>query len=91
MSAGTSDGTHPVPTRCFLFNQFNLWPTSCPAVSTDDPEEISPYCETVFHTRRSPLVFEVRRMTAPLSSLLRPQRSDLYLCGFDVSMFHPAG
>uniref|UniRef100_A0A8P4FZQ3 ArfGAP with RhoGAP domain, ankyrin repeat and PH domain 3 n=1 Tax=Dicentrarchus labrax TaxID=13489 RepID=A0A8P4FZQ3_DICLA len=30
--------------------------------STDDPEEeISPYCETVFQTRRNPLTFEVRQ------------------------------
>ncbi|XP_070769055.1 arf-GAP with Rho-GAP domain, ANK repeat and PH domain-containing protein 3 [Enoplosus armatus] len=30
--------------------------------STDDPEEeISPYCETVFQTRRNPLIFESER------------------------------
>lgn len=34
----------------------------CSTASTDDPEEeISPYCETVFQTRRNPHICEVRQ------------------------------
>lgn len=40
----------------------NLLSIFCSTASTDDPEEeISPYCETVFQTRRSPLIIEVRQ------------------------------